>query len=208
MPTVLHERVCPAQHDEKRIPVTRRAADDMRENGEIVGRYELIDGEIISKMGQKPLHAYVVSRLTDLLVFLFGKGRVRIQLPMRVAHPDSLINEPEPDAAVLAKPAESYLTENPGPPDVLVVFEVADTTLLRDLGIKAQLYARASVVQYIVIDLPGRQILVHDGPTNDGYERITAYTEPETFALTMKPEELIAVAELLPPEVAADGRGE
>jgi Uma2 family endonuclease len=94
----------------------------MRDNGEIQGRYELVDGEIISKMGQKPLHAYIVKRLTELLTRLFGASFIQIQLPIQVNIEDSLINEPEPDAAVVAKPAEAYLQSNPGPPDVLIVF--------------------------------------------------------------------------------------
>lgn len=201
MSTALEERLSPIGLEyEKKIPITRRTADWMRDNGEIVGRYELIDGEIISKMGQKPPHAYVVKCLNELLTRLFGGRYIQTQLPIQVSDPDSLINEPEPDAAVLAKPAEAYLTAIPGPPDVLLVFEVADTTLLRDLGIKARLYARAAVIQYVVIDLPGRRILLHDGPGEDGYERVTVYAPDESFSLALQPEEAIAVAELLPPE--------
>jgi Uma2 family endonuclease len=185
--------------EEKRIPVTRRTADWMRDNGEIIGRYELIDGEIISKTGQKARHAFVVTRLTGWLVRVFGADRVRIQLPMLVSDPDSRINEPEPDAAVLARPAEAFVDDNPGPPDVLIAFEVADTTLGRDLGIKARLYARAQVGQYVVIDLSGRRVLLHDGPTDEGYERLTTYAADETFTLALKPRVAIGVAELLPP---------
>lgn len=200
MPTLLEKRVRITPPPEKRIPVTRRTADWMRDNGEITGRYELIEGEIISKMGQKPPHNYVVKCLNKLLARLFGIDFVQIQGPINVATIDSVINEPEPDAAVLSKPAEAYVADNPSPPDILVVFEVADTTLRRDLGVKARLYARASVQEYVVIDLPGRRVLVHNGPAENGYKRVTAYAADETFSLGLKPGELMAVAELLPPE--------
>src|SRR5262247_2117502 len=83
---------------------TRRECEFLVQNELLIGRYELIDGEVISKMGQKPPHAYVIMRLTTWLVAVFGGDFVRIQLPIDVAEVDNETNEPEPDAAVLSRP--------------------------------------------------------------------------------------------------------
>lgn len=203
MPTVLKEPPPPAGRP-GRVRITRELADWMRDSGEIVGRYELIDGEIVSKMGQNASHAYVVVCLVELLTRLFGARFIRIQLPIRVANADSTYNEPEPDAAVLARPAEAFLKENPGPPDVLVVFEVADTSVMTDVHVKSRLYARAAVPEYVVIDLVERRAVVHTEPGPAGYDRITVFAHDEAFSLSaagaVGAAEPIPVAALLPPD--------
>lgn len=202
MPTVLKEPLPPSGSAE-RPRITRELADWMRVSGEIKGRYELIDGEIVSKMGQSPRHAYVVRRLTELLVRLFGARYIQIQLPIHVANVDSTYNEPEPDAAVLARPAEAYLDHLPGPPDVLVVFEVADTSVMTDIHVKSRLYARAEVPEYVVLDLVERRAVVHTEPGPEGYGQISVFAQDEAFPLRaagpVGAVELIQVATLLPP---------
>jgi hypothetical protein len=73
---------------------------------------------------------------------------------------------------------------------------------LRDLGVKARLYGRAHVGQYVVIDVVGRRILVHEGPSEEGYDRVTVFAEDEAITLTIKPGHEIAVSDLLPPASA------
>ena len=51
-----------------RVRVTRRMCESLRNNDFLTGRYELIDGEVISKMGQNPPHAYVIRRLFSFLI--------------------------------------------------------------------------------------------------------------------------------------------
>src|SRR5690349_22185946 len=77
---------------------TRQQCRAMWECGILTGRYELIEGVIISKMGQNRLHAYVITRLTAWLLTLFGADFVQFQLPIRVPGKDSETSEPEPDA--------------------------------------------------------------------------------------------------------------
>ena len=55
------------------------------EAGVLTGRYELIEGDIIPKMGQKPSHAYVVGVLMAWLIATFNSAYVRIQLPITLA---------------------------------------------------------------------------------------------------------------------------
>ena len=103
----------------------------MSENGIIKDdeRVELING-VITKMSPKGTkHATSVSKLTNLLPQLLeGKGWIRIQDPVVM---DDL-TEPEPDIAVVQVRDDAYSTEHPHPDDVLLLIEVADTSLERD----------------------------------------------------------------------------
>ena len=178
---------------------TRQDCEFLVRSELLVGRYELIEGDIISKMGQKPPHSVVIMLLNDWLVGLFGGKFVRIQLSMDIATEDNKINEPEPDAAVVSQPATAFTENQPGPADMLLVVEVSDTTLRFDLRTKAALYARAGIVEYWVVDIVGRRIVVHRDPTSSGYRDIQAYTEEEALAPLARPENPIKVATLLPP---------
>src|SRR5438105_1884463 len=106
MPTTIAPPESPFQREPPDTPVrwTRHQAAELVDKEILQGRYELIDGEIISKMGQKPPHAYVIKRINAWLVRIFGGDFVSIQLPIDVAEQDNLRNEPEPDATVLAHP--------------------------------------------------------------------------------------------------------
>lgn len=178
---------------------TRRECEFLVQSGLLTGRYELVNGEVISKTGQNPPHAYVIRRLVTWLATAFGDDRVSIQLPIDVAQADNEVNEPEPDASVLARPADNFLSGNPGPSDLLLVIEVADTTVRFDLRSKAALYARAGIADYWVIDLPGRRIVVHRRPSPEGYSEVLEYSESETVSPLSRPDAGVPVTDLLPP---------
>ena len=72
MPVPLTQKPLPYDTIPNRIRWTRRQCATMRDDGILTGRYELIDGEILSKMGQKPAHAYVIQALLTWLTGLFG----------------------------------------------------------------------------------------------------------------------------------------
>jgi len=182
-----------------RIWWTRGQCEAIRAAGVLTGRYELIDGEIISKMGQKPPHSAALTLLQEWLVTVFGGRHVRVQLPIEVAAADPIYNEPEPDAAVTKGPASAYAERHPGPEDLLLVVEVSDTSLRFDRTTKATLYARAGIREYWVLDVVGRQLFVHRQPGGDGYAEVSAYRAEERAATLACPEAAVLVAELLPP---------
>jgi Uma2 family endonuclease len=81
----------------------------------------------------------------------------------------------------------------------LLVVEVSDTTLRFDLRNKADLYARARIVEYWVADIAGRRLIVHRRPRVSGYAEILEYAETETVASLARPEGSVRVSDLLPP---------
>ena len=172
------------------------------EAGILTGRYELIDGEIISKMSQNPPHAYTIRVLIAWLVNVFGILHVQCQLPISVGEADPDHNEPEPDAAVMLGPNTDFAARHPGPADLSLVVEVSHTTLRIDRAAKAMLYARAGIMEYWLLDIVGRQLLIHRVPGANGYGDVVVYAEDETASSLARPDALVRVADLLPPAAA------
>lgn len=182
-----------------RLRWTRQQYHAIGDCGILVGLYELIEGEIISKMGQNRPHITAVTLLIKWLIALFGGDYVQGQGPIDVADADNATSEPLPDVAVLAQPITAYMTHSPGPADLLLVAEVSDTTLRFDRTTKAALYARAGIVEYWIVDVDGRQIYAHRQPAPEGYAEIVAYSADEEIATLTRPDAPVRVADLLPP---------
>lgn len=145
-------------------------------------RVELIDGEIIDMSPIGALHAAIVARLASYFSQRVGdKAVVWCQNPLRLDD----ISEPEPDIAILRPRADFYTTAHPGPADVLLVIEVADTSLAYDLGTKVPLYARHGIPEVWVIDAATRRTSVFRWPTGDrepGRAGGSGYAEEVSFA--------------------------
>ena len=172
----------------------------MMEAGLLAGqRFELIEGDLIDKMGQNPPHAFSVSAFNAWLTRIF-EGRVRIQLPIEVAAPDKATSLPEPDVAVIAgEPASSFRSRHPRGDELLLVIEVADSTARHDLTTKRDIYARAGVPEYWVLDLASRKLIVHRKPSSQGqYTEILSLDETEAASLSGHPDATLAIARLLP----------
>lgn len=182
-----------------RIRWTRQQCEAIREAGVLTGRYELIDGEILSKMGQNSPHRIAIALLQTWLAKHFGWMNLQIQGPIQVATPDSDYNEPEPDLVVTPRPATDYSTGHAVSDELLLLVEVSDTTLQFDLGKKARLYARAGVRDYWVVDVSGGALYTHRQPAEDGYGEIRRYQPREEVALLVRPDVRARVADLLPP---------
>ena len=128
-------------------------------------RVELIDGEIIDMSPIGVLHAAIVARLASYFSQRLGPmGVVWCQNPLRLDD----ISEPEPDIAILRPRADFYMTAHPGAADVLLVIEVADTSLAYDLGTKVPLYARHGIPGVWVIDAATRHTRVFRRPVGSG----------------------------------------
>jgi Uma2 family endonuclease len=125
-------------------------------------RVELLGGAIVEISPQDPRHAATVERLYRALSRTIGTyASVRVQLPF-VASDDSL---PEPDVAVV--PLRDY---DDGHPDrAFLVAEVASSSLRKDRSLKVDLYARAGVPEYWIVNVEERQIEVLSSPREGAY---------------------------------------
>jgi Uma2 family endonuclease len=160
-------------------------------------RVELVEGELISRMGKKRPHVNALTLLQAWLVQVFGSRFVNAEAPIDVAPEDNPTNEPEPDLIVLAQDL-SYFTSNPRAQDLRLVVEIADTSLNFDLTVKAALYARAVVLEHWVLDVVGRRLLVHRSPRSGIYTDIIVYDEHEHVSPLAAPHASFRVADAFP----------
>ncbi|HLI84629.1 MAG TPA: Uma2 family endonuclease [Bryobacteraceae bacterium] len=179
---------------------TREEVDRLRESGFFEGhRYELIDGDLIDKMGQNPRHASAIQLTLIWLAGIFGLPRVRGQLPIEASSADRTRSLPEPDLAVLLEHKPEFTGRHPRGEELLLAVEVADFTAAFDLSRKAVIYAAAGVPEYWVLDLNRRMLVMHRQPSPTGYRLIQLFSESDTVSLENRGE-TVRVAELLPPE--------
>lgn len=142
----------------------------MAEVGILAGdeQVELIAGQILQKMPKGPAHSALCKRIEKLL-----ENRLGNQVLVRLQDPIDLdtYSEPEPDIAVAHPHANFYADHHPTPAEIYLIIEVSDTTLNRDLGIKANLYAAAGIADYWVLDITEQQLHIFRKPSQVGYQR-------------------------------------
>lgn len=151
-------------------------------------RVELIHGEIIemSPIGSK--HAGHVKRINALLSRLLGNQLIiSIQDPVVIGEH----SEPEPDIAILRYRDDFYTDRHPRPEDVLLIIEVADSSVDYDREIKIPLFASAQIPECWIINLEENKIEVYKKPQNGTYQEHEDVPKSgtiiwETFQLQIK----------------------
>ncbi len=151
-------------------------------------RLELVEGELISKMGKKRPHSNAERSMFAWLLQVFGFRFILNEEPIDVSPVDNPSNEPEPDIVVLNREFSTFVSSNPGPDDVRLLVEIAHASLTFDLSTKATLYARAGIVEYWVLDVDGQRLFVHRNPESGKYRTIAAYEEHESVAPLAAPD--------------------
>src|SRR5205085_10233676 len=139
-------------------------------------------------------HAACVDRLGMLLNHIFyGKAIVRVQGPIRLND----FSEPQPDISLLKPRKDFYSSAHPTPADVLLVIEVADTSVNFDCRVKLPLYARAGIPETWVMILPKDLIEVHSQPVNGKYQKVQRLKRGRTLVSPTVPGLSFKVDDLL-----------
>ncbi len=193
MPSTL---IAPAVEFES-VPRKKWTRDECAQLGTILDlhEYELINGELIKKMGKNHPHSLALMLLVEWLRTIFPGRTVGQEIAIDVRPEDNPSSDPEPDAVVLTKPYNE-LMPRPKPADVRLLVEVSDSTLAFDLKPKAALYARAEIVEYWVLDVANHRLIVHRRPQGGDYQDIKVYAESESVAPLAAPESPVVVASL------------
>lgn len=132
-------------------------------------RVELIAGEIIAMAPIGSLHAAWVNQLVRLLVQQTrDEITVHIQNPVRLGED----TEPEPDLALLRPREKPYSQGHPTAKDVLLIVEIAESSLAYDRDRKMPLYAWYGIPEAWLIDLNSSQLTIYLEPSQDGYRKI------------------------------------
>lgn len=163
-------------------------------------RVELIGGEVVEMSPIGWRHVWAVNRLTVLLVgWSAGRYVTSVQNPVIL----SLRGEPQPDLVLMGAQPVGRL---PGPEDVLLIIEVADTSLEYDRETKLPLYASAGIPEAWIVDLQNDVVEVHAEPVSGGYRSVSRHGRDGQVASAALAGLAFDVAEVLPPpEVATQG---
>lgn len=183
------------------IPVTRKqfTVDEYYRLGEAGllapdERVELVNGELFTMPPIGPGHAGCVDELADLLrARLPDWCLVRARNPLRIGER----SQPEPDIAVVHRRPDYYRSSHPTSADVLLVIEVADSTLTYDREIKAPMYAQASIPEYWIVNLVDAEISVYRYPRAGRHQSVQTLVRGDTLQPLNFTEISIAVTAIL-----------
>jgi Uma2 family endonuclease len=158
-------------------------------------RVELIRGQIVDMAPIGAPYLGMVNRLTRLLPgVLAGRGMLSVHNPVRLDDG----SEPEPDVVVLRPRADDYQTATPCPSDVLLLIEVADTSLDDDRAIKVPLYAESGIAECWIVNLLDRVVEVYRQPGNGSYADVRCVGPGEVLGIALLPGVALPVVDLLP----------
>lgn len=134
---------------------------------------ELINGEIVEMSPEGVSHSFYCRETVKYLRLMLGE-----RAEVSEAHPIVLPNnsEPEPDIAILKTPYTLYKNRHPISSDIFWLIELANATLVKDLGVKKDLYARSGILEYWVMNLQTSALVVFRDLTADGYQSATCIT--------------------------------
>ena len=156
-------------------------------------RVELIDGEICEMTPIGPPHAVVVNLLAELLITrLAGRAYVSIQNPVRLDRH----TEPQPDLTVARRRLDVYAGRHPEAGDILLVVEVADSSLRYDRMEKVPRYGKAGIPETWLVDLSAKTVTAYTGPGPGGYAREQIRRRGEVIAAIGVPELGLRVDEI------------
>jgi Uma2 family endonuclease len=157
-------------------------------------RVELLNGEIIDRSPIGPFHGGIVARLNRMFT-QSARGRFHLspQNPLRLDEH----SEPEPDL-LLAKPrSDDYTRSHPGPDDVFLLIEVADSSLDQDREQKLPAYGRAGIPEVWIVNLNELTVEVYREPHFEGYTSRTVLRAGDQASPAPFPDVKVEVGELL-----------
>jgi Uma2 family endonuclease len=152
-------------------------------------RVELIDGEIFAMSAIGRPHSSTVDRLNALFSPLTGRAILRVQNPVRLDD----YSEPLPDFQLLEPVDDFYRSKNVEPADVLLLVEVADSSLEFDRSVKSPRYAGTGIRECWIVDLSGETVLVHREPDGEEWREIVRHRRGESIAPLAFPEHALEV---------------
>ena len=157
-------------------------------------RVELIDGEIVEMAPIGSRHAAHVKRLIDMFhPQVRGAAIVGAQDPIRLGEH----SEPQPDLTLLRPRPDFYEAAHPGPEDILLVIEIADTSLGYDRGVKVPLYARFDIAEAWVVDLTSERIELYRQPSEGQYQQTSHAARGDRISPHALPNVTLSVYDLL-----------
>ena len=163
-------------------------------------RVELIKGEIIPMAAKGTLHSTFSRRLIrELSKLITNQATLQSKDPIIIT-PNS---EPEPDIAILKNKDDDYLNSHPAAQDLLLLIEIADSSLKYDQEVKLPLYAEAGITDYWIFNLIENCLETYNQPFQDlqgkfGYRRKVIFLPNETVNLPCFSELTLDLSNIFP----------
>jgi Uma2 family endonuclease len=157
-------------------------------------RVELIEGEVIRMSPIGRYHAACVKRLNALLNRKVGHlATIGVQDPVRIG----IFSEPQPDIVLLKPRDDFYLAEAPTEEDVLLLIEVADSSIELDREVKLPLYAKANITEVWIVSVQDDHVEVYSGPVQGTYQSAHFLKRGASVSSTALPSLTLRIEEIL-----------
>lgn len=164
-------------------------------------RVELINGEIIKMAAVGSHHSACTKKSHTFFQRKLGE-KVLVSVQDSIALEDG--TEPEPDIALLVPRADFYAKGHPTPKDIFLVLEISDSSLLYDKEVKVVSYAKAGILETLLLDLTSQQLFVYREPTTNGYKTMLVLQGQRTVNLLAFPDVAVSMNDLLAPKTLKD----
>ena len=160
-------------------------------------RFQLIDGLLVAKMTQNPPHTISDDLCGQSLARVMPGWYIRPAKPVRLPG-QATMNEP--DRCVVRGQARNYRGQHPGPADIVLVVEVADSSLADDRELGTKVYAPAGLPVYWIVNLVDRQVEVYSSPGPGGYQSCAVFRSGQIIPVVVDGQQIgeIAVDDVLP----------
>jgi Uma2 family endonuclease len=159
-------------------------------------RIELILGQMFDMAAKGTRHTVATTELMGELLLILGKrAKIRCQEPITLPNH----SEPEPDIAIANLRQDNYLDSHPSPIDLILVVEVADSSLDFDKTTKANLYAAAGIQEYWIVNLIDDRLEIYRQPNSSIYTSIQILSAQGSIQIPQFPDLSIDLAAIFPP---------
>lgn len=157
---------------------------------------ELLEGWLVNQMTKSPRHRAATRKTRISLERVTPKGW-SVDPQEAITTGDS---EPKPDVSIVRGDTSEMLDRHPGPSEVGLVVEVADTSLERDRGWKKRIYASAGIPEYWIINLVDNCVEMFSKPAGNKFENSQVFRAGEELPVVLDGQKigLIAVDDVLP----------
>jgi hypothetical protein len=142
-------------------------------------RVELMDGEIVVMSPIGARHGACVACANRALIR--AAGDEAIVLPNGSIRLD-LYYEPQPDLVLLRPRADFYASRHAGPGDILLIVEIADSSIGYDRDVKTPAYAVAGIAEYWLADLNANVLWRYSSPARGVFQQVTAHHRGQSIA--------------------------
>ena len=162
-------------------------------------KVELILGQIFTMAAKGTRHTLSTRKLFKQLLALIG-DRADVQSQDPITLPNN--SEPEPDIVIARLRSDDYVNSHPSPADIILVIEVADSSIKFDRETKAPLYAAAGISEYWIVNLIDNRLEIYRKPEGSIYASIQIVTPPRSIALPQFSDIVVQTSDFFPDQKA------